>query len=511
MCRTLLSLLLFSAFASAAEPQPRFQILAIWDGCPHADDTNLPKEMDRLVAQFGKGGNGDRIGFSFIHPGKDRLRRVVKLASEKGLAIGVILAIQTHTNGKFRAFQKTDLRLYQWRANGEPGSWKGYYTGANNAGKQEITEDSRDHLVVTPSRYAQPVRDMLVVPAGQQAKEIREVMNEFPGVITIVNPVIEEELAIAAASLKEGADGWLADHSPFAVTEFRDWLRHSGEYDAEGGAYAGQGAPEAITGGYIDIRGKKRSPFYDDPTPADAAKTGDSFNAKFGTSFTSWKLRYWDMEAFPAAITDAAFDPTPEQGAGSVEGGFDAPRKREPGNAFWRAWSWDIGDQGGKFPPGYPKEAAFGFRQTLVAHFVRDVSDAAADKGIPRECIFAHQIPGERYGPRGISSASTIWSGWLPASGTVGVTLFGRIETERLKAFQAPWGIFEWHPKPNAKPEDPKLRESALRDLRDYAASGCKVLFPGWWRNEGRDRHIFPLDDSEFANAIHDFLAERAK
>lgn len=511
MFREILSVFALATTAAVAEPLPRFQVLAIWDGGPHADDATLPKEMDRLIAQFGKGGNGDRVGFSFIHPGKEKLRRMVKMASEKGLAIGVILAIQTHTNGKFRAYQKSDLRMYQWRANGEPGSWQGYYTGANNAGKQEIKEDSRDHLVPTPSRYAGPVREPLLLQAAKQAKEIREVMNEFPGVITIVNPVIEEELAIAAASLKEGADGWLADYSPFAVAEFRDWLRHTGKYDADGGAYAGQGALEAITGEQVEIRGKKRSPFYDDPSPGDAAGTGATFNATFGTAFTTWRLRYWDLESFAAPITDAAFDPTPETGAGSVEGGFDAPRKREPGNAFWRAWSWDIGNQGGKFPPGYPKQAAFGFRQVLVAHFVRDVSDAAAAEGIPREAIFAHQIPAERYGPRGISSASTVWSGWLPASGTVGITLFGRIEPERLTAFQAPWGIFEWHPKPNAKPEDPKLRENALRDLRDYTAAGCRVLFPGWWRNEGRDRHIFALDDSEFANAIRDFLAERAK
>jgi hypothetical protein len=363
--------------------------------------------------------------------------------------------------------------------------------------------------------------------ATRQAREIREVMNEFPGVITVVNPVIEEELAIAAASLKENADAWLADYSPFAVAEFRDWLRHTGAYDADGGKFAGEGAPEAITGAPVEIRGKRRSPFYDDATPEDAHGSGVSFNAKFGTHFTTWKLRYWDLEGSPAAITDAAFDPTPESGAGSEPGGFDAPRRRQPGEAFWRAWSWDPADQGGKFPPGYPREAAFGFRQVEVANFVRDACAAVALQGIERECIFAHQIPGERYGPRATSSASTVWSGWLPSpapagagtaadgaknhAGTVGITLFGRIEPERLKVFAAPWGIFEWHPKPNAKPEDPKLRETALRDLREYAAADCRVLFAGWWRNEGRDRHIFPLDDSEFAKGIREFLEERGK
>ncbi len=515
--------LLLAAYAtgalSAAEPavsqsppatlQNSFCIFAIWDGIMGAPEAKIREQMDRLKTQFGTGNRYHRTGFAFIKPGKEQLRLICRLAKEKGLNIGVITGEQTHSNGGFKKAFAQDLRCYQWRANGK--NWQGYYVGKNDAGKVEVSENSRDHLVPTPSRYCKLVRDYLFARDRTKARELHEVMTEFPGVIMVVNGVIEEELAIAAASMKgPDAEGYLADYSPFAVTEFRDWLRHTGLYDADTGACAGQGAPEAIVGPFAVIKGKKRSPFYDDPNPGYAYGGGKSFNDSFGTFFTTWKLRYWDLEAFPEPITDQNFDPSPQSGRGFVEGGFDPPRLRNK-SAWWSAWSWENDDHGKKFPPGYPQKAAYGFRQVLVANFVRDTFDEFAKEGLSRELMFAHQIPGERMGGRALSSASTIWSGWLPKSGTVGVTQFGRVDPAQITPLAPRWGIFEWHPLPNSKPDEQKLYDTATRDLLAYYNSGCCALFAGWWLNDlkANARTIFPLDDSNFARAIHDFLAAR--
>jgi hypothetical protein len=495
-------------------PQNSFHIFAIWDHIMGAREDEIRAEMDRLIVQFGPGNHYHRIGFAFIQPGPEQLRLICRLAHEKGLEAGVILGGGTHSNGAFRHEFSTDLRCFQWRQDGK--SWQGYFTGENNANHLEIKEDSRDHLVPSPSRYCRPVFNYFLSRDTEKARQLHAVMTEIPGVVTVINGVIEEELAVGAAALNgPQSDGLLADYSPFAVTEFRDWLRHTGHYDADGGWFAGQGAPEAIVGPFFEIKRHLRSPFYDDPDPGNANRTGKSFNETFGTAFTTWQLEYWDLDAWPEPITDPAFNPAPESGRGSVAGGFDAPRHRDA-SAWWTTWSWDYDDRGKQFPPGNPAAPAYGFRQVMIANFVRDKFKLFAEQGLPRELMFPHQIPGEAVGDKRCrSSASPIWSGYLPLSGNVGITRFGPIDPalltqySRLDPHSSGWGIFEWHPRPNSKPEDQQLYDTALHDLQTYYAAGCHALFAGWWRNEKTDRNIFPLDDSAFARAIHDFLASR--
>jgi hypothetical protein len=157
-----------------------------------------------------------------------------------------------------------------------------------------------------------------------------------------------------------------------------------------------------------------------------------------------------------------------------------------------------------------------------VAHFVRDVADLLIAEGLPKELLYAHQIPAELLGDmpvgahRALSSASTIWSGYLPQNGHVGITRFGPIDTSMITQYSRNWGIFEWHPAPNRPPESPILYRAALHDLRTFVASGCHILFPGWWNvpvngryRDARVRKIFPLNDSNFAKAIKKFLAEQ--
>ena len=311
------------------------------------------------------------------------------------------------------------------------------------------------------------------------------------------------------------SDDKLADYSPFAVTEFRDWLRHTGQYDADTGKYAGQGAPAPITGPYTFAKGKLRSPFYGAADP-NAPAGGSSFNDRFGTKFTTWTLKYWDLEAYPGKITDEQFNPTPAEGRGYTEGGFDAPRRRDA-SPWWTAWSWDYQDRGNRYPPGDPAAPAFGFRQVEVHNFVVDMLRVAVRARLPANLLFAHQIPGETAGaPRDRSGATPTWTGFLPFNGTVGITRFGPFDPKlaldytRTIPQSRGWGIFEWHPQPDADPRSPKLYRKASADLQTYYRAKCHHLFAGWWSvGESKQSKTFPLADSEFAHAIKDFMASR--
>ena len=461
----------------------------------------------KIKEQLGFGNLYHRLGISFIYgPNVDSdVRPACELAQEAGIHVGLIFALQSHTREDYRALGAKDFRLYQWRKDGN--DWKGSFT---SSGTIEVPEDQRDYKIPTPSRYAAPLREYNFLQAGEWAKSVKKLMSDFPGVITCINGPIEEELVVGGMNNQDK----LGDYSPFAVTEYRDWLRHSGLYDASSGKYAGEGASKLIIGDLMDFNGTLRSQFYDDATPEDNNGTGVSFNAFFGTHFTTWSLRYWDLDIYPAAITDVNFDCSPESGLGFCAGGFDAPRILDANSKFWKAWSYDTPDQGGNYPTGNPVSPAYGFRQNLTRNFVRDLFDVVASIGIPREIMYAHQIPGEALGDftggggRNRSSASTVWSGYLEKSQTVGITRFGDINPGLMTQYADDWGIFEWHTAPNAAPTSQALYDASINALNNYYQHKVHYLFPGWW-TKGAPDIIFPLNDSRFAVAIKDFMQAR--
>jgi hypothetical protein len=504
--RTPFVFLLATVPVAAQEPDARntLHILPIWDALmrPDLKEDAIRTEMDRLTAQCGKGNRFHKLGFSFIYPGNpETLQRNCRLAQEKGLHLGVIIGLQTHGNAGFAKRFTGDLRNFQWRTDGQ--TW--------NGGLETLPH----RAPLSSSRYCDEVRKATETEGRKQAREILAAMKEFPGVIAVVNPLIEQGLG---GGKSENGTLIYNDCGPYTTTEFRDWLRHTGRYDADGGAYAGQGAPEAITGPHPTILGKRRSPFYDDADPNDANGTGKSFNRHFGTGFASWKLRYYDLDANPDALKDAKTNPMPGEGKAFVGGGFQIPAP-DPLSPFWRAWTWVNQEQGGKDPPGTPAEPAFGFAQVMSRNFVNDFAGWLIEEGLPKDRIYAHQVPTEELGdsPTGLMQARTmgmgIWTGYIPKAGTVGITRFGSIDPKRLTRYAPHWGIFEWHPQPGAGPKDQRLYDAAKRDLENYSANGCRFLFPGWWhpadKPDATHTKTFPLPDSRFTEAIRDFLAAR--
>ena len=466
-------------------------------------------QMLKMIDQLGEGNLYHRLGFSMIYsPGADMaVRELCELARKHGTHAGLIFALQSHTRPDYRKIADKDLRLYQWRMDGE--DWKGAFT---TSGTLEVPEDQRDYKIPTPSRLAAPLRAYNAAKAASWADGVLDLMADYPGVVVCINGPIEEELAIGGHSntLK------LADYSPYAITEFRDWLRHTGIYDDTDGTFAGEGATEHVIGELVDFNGTLRSQFYDDPTPDESNGTGTSFNEFFGRQFSTWSLRYWDLQLFPDPITDPGFDCSPELGPGHTQGGFDAPRVMNVRDRFWEAWTYDIPDQGGKYPDGNPGNPGYGFRQNLVRNFVRDMFEVLAEAGLPGEMMYAHQIPGEALGNftgaggRNRSSASTIWTGYLEKSGTVGITRFGDIDPALVTQYAPDWGIFEWHTLPNPHLQFGDLYATSMNHMNKFYAAHCHILFPGWWKDEApAPDETFPLNDSKFAQAIGDFMQAR--
>ena len=486
--------------AAQNDSSDSFCILPIYDPLTSGlSDAALQTEMDKLKAQVGPPRRYFKVGFSHIIGGLTSASNHARMAKANGLSVGYIVALQTHdANTTTLNVANQDLRLYQWRLDGK--TWKGKNTGTSS----NPAYPSRD-ICVTPSRYATALQNSYKSQAQTIANNIKTIMGNYPGTVAVVNAAIEEELATG-----DGTDTYLADYSPFAVTEFRDWLRHTGMYDDVIGTFAGQGAPAAITGTFVTAsNGAFTSPFYDDPAPGTLAsgRAGKTFNATFGTSFTTWTLAYWDLTAYPSAITDPTFTPAPPAGAtGNTAGGFDPPRVRNAANAYWNAWSYDVLDHGGTYPVGNPSAPAFGFRQVMVKHFVNDLLSWIAAVGIPKQLLYAHQIPGETAGAiRARTGADPMWTGVSDFNGHLGVTRFGSFPYDLAQTYSQNWGIFEWHPQPGAAADDPALYSSTISSLNNYYANGAHVLFPGWWENTNSS--TFLLTDSNFAVGLHDWLA----
>ena len=462
--------------------------------------------MDKMTSQFGEGNLYYQTGFSNIYAGYTMTERECRLAKEKGLRIGIIFGNQTHTQPGLIPLWDQDIRCYQWRLDGK--SW--YFSAGLNTGDVILPGELRDSAVYSPSRLCTPVRTKLMTQINTDAKDVLKIMSMYPGVISILNGIIEEELAMGG----QKDNNYLADYSPYAITEFRDWLRHTGIYDDVSGTNKGEGAPAAIIGNLISINGVSRSQFYDDPTPDNANGTGQSFNAKFGTAFTTWSLMYYDLTAFPNPIVapkvKTDFNPTPLSGYGFIAGGFDAPRVVNAANSYWNAWSWDVLDHAGAYPTGNPTNPAFGFRQQMVKNYIKDVFKAYADAGLPTDKMYPHQIPDEEVGVgRSRSGASPVWTGFLELSNNVGITKpGGKTTPSNSTQYSQSWGIFEWHPLAFSKSFDQALYTAANTDLNNYYQNNCHALFPGWWSADTINK-IFPLNDSRFGVAIKQFLSLR--
>ncbi|MCC6466282.1 MAG: hypothetical protein IT463_13165 [Planctomycetes bacterium] len=290
-----------------------------------------------------------------------------------------------------------------------------------------------------------------------------------------------------------GDERWF-DYGPYTQTEFRDWLCHKGEF-AKGGRYEGKGCP-----------GGER--FSDDPSPEKAQGKGTSFNAAYGTKFTTWQLKYWDLEAFPGELPHSAKGMPAAGERGFVEGGFDAPRA--PGQPLWALWNC-------------AREEAPGFLQWRIHQSMIEYVKIAFDAGVPKSEIWTRQH-GLHYDPAREGKARNIemapWMNVTPWS-QMGFNTYGAGSNHQAKWREAGriaaangvhWGSFEVHPAY----KDPFAMPAAtyLQCIRGYYDNGAHLFRAACWGGRvsaesahGINKGDMLIKGTPFEAAIREFLA----
>lgn len=292
-----------------------------------------------------------------------------------------------------------------------------------------------------------------------------------------------------------GGDAWYADYSPFAVAEFRDWLTHRGFF-AKGQPLAGKGR-------------KGGEDFSDDPSPA-AAKGGNrSFNQAYGTDFTTWELKYWDLDRFAEPLERGAKGMPVKGERGFVEGGFDSPRA--PGQPLWALYQCNLEDS-----PGY--------RQWRIADALRELLRVAVEEcGVPKSDIWTRQH-GCALRSSGVEHARASLAPWMNVTphNNMGFNLYGVPREAKIWAAVAAqakeagcdWGSFEFHPSPY---DLNKLSQAeyalALQLFWDHGARYVRAVT--WLgNNTGQSEHgmaagTMRIRDTPFEPALREFLATR--
>jgi len=332
---------------------------------------------------------------------KEDVNTLIKAAKAKGVRLHLVLTSGVARNlGVYRAAKDEDIRNCQW------------YNDNKLAADDQITLDVMDSVIFgTLSRYARKMRANLEAKSRASMVFLKQAIAENVDTLIAVSGWGEAELSFHRIDHTKSIQDAFCDYSPFAVLEFRDWIRHEGLY-REGGKYSGQGYSK---GGsiYQGAAGLVR------------------FNADWGTAFSTWDLRFFnwsladDFDRNPedAANNDPRRIPRPSYSHGNmmpasrpdyIAGGFDPPRIMAPGQKFWDLWEL--------------------FRETMVAHFVRDAAQWASEAGIAADRWFSHQIPADylyntnpsvpNKNARFFTSASALWTANIAPYGGAGATIY---------------------------------------------------------------------------------------
>ncbi len=335
---------------------------------------------DLLNAHFPITGPYMRMGVSLKDPvtrvtDVSPILEVAQRAHTANLALGIhVDTAPHHLSGDLETLRQSDRRYNQWESDGT------FYS----TGQDDLT-------CITPSRYADELMETRQTLAGITGVGFEAAREMFPNTLVYINGPIEVEFRRA-----EDNDHHYADYSPFAITEFRDWLCHRGRYNDGTGTFSGDGIPLSLI---------HEKDFSRDPSPNEHFGVGVNFNEYFETEFTTWNILYWDPDIYPQAL---AIDSNPRPGPGEsgyIDGGFHPPREVDGelvgGNSRFHA-VWD----------GFYNDQGLGFRQMQIYYYVRDHAQWISETGVPIEYIFTHQIPSDFLNNwiRLRSSASPAWT-----------------------------------------------------------------------------------------------------
>jgi hypothetical protein len=359
-----------------------------------------------------------------------------------------------------------DVRNAQWFSDG-------WIATPEEVGGADVTPRG---AWITPSRYAQPLRNRIEESVRIIGERLAAAAEEFPETLRSISGDAEVELSFARNLDSEGrsrAGGrvLLADYSPFMVAEFRDWLRNR--------RYAGDHSPAS-----------------------DDDRDGHTFNQDFGQQFQTWQLRYYETSGpIPFRQYQALPEKLPRSGPYFVQDGFDAPRNAEPGKPFWKAWQE--------------------FRELVVSNYLRDYGTWITGGGrIPRSRFYTHQIPADYlFGAKSVArletSASPLETAFISPIGSAGVTVFDLYDGKTHSRTSNPdlFRRLEWS-GPHcgiivyslSVPPD-SVENSYLKELRAMNKFRPAIIAPFAWTNDPQHQQ-YRVQDTAFERALRKFVQE---
>ncbi|MHC5038244.1 MAG: hypothetical protein ACYTHM_13090 [Planctomycetota bacterium] len=364
---------------------------------------------------------------------------------------------------------QNDIRTGQWLSDGTPGLKKG----------------SGGPPFYTLSRYNDPVWNNMRADALAAGKEFKAALDRGSPVSVLAIP---NELTYSFPVPQDVGAGY----EPHMVAEFRDWLAHRGRY-AKGGPFEGEGWP----GG---------EPFSDDPSPAKAKGRHGSFNATFRTSFSTWTLKYWDIEKFPDPLPPGS-SLTPGAGQpGFTRGGFDAPRRTsDPLLPYWQGMD-------------HKKPS---FRALAVHRALTMIQKIIHEAGVPKDRIFTRSK--ERWYGRYTDFGKNTplralvpgWTAYTPF-GNPGYNLYlnggttdwltGSIALNLKEAKRTTWAVTEFHPySDHAMDHDADAYFESLKGFWEMDTApryiGCAK-----WNSVRKHQNRWRIKGTPFVEALQRFV-----
>jgi len=484
-----LSLSIVFGLVAEELPKPTYDnsIMFSWTHDFSADDQS---EMDYVKSQFGNGLYAPLMYSKFysiamdwkVNPAssssnitgfKAKIDSLTAYAKKNGIGLhltlnyGMARVVTYYNDAKIE-----DIRNAQWyndnnissssqqRSATDSAQWKADLHGfdqfsLDHTGQESLstplagTSVINKYVFTTLSRYARKLRAHLSGKVSAGFAYLKQVQDANPTVHIVVSAPGESELNSLRLNAGPIQD-YFCDYSPFAVMEFRDWITHEGLY-APGQPYDGQG----YSGGGSKYQG---------------ASGLSKFNSDFGTSFSTWNLKYFNWSLSDAVDTDYTDSSNPDpniipvsqyvyngmkpaSGGNYISNGFDPPRTMVTlgTDAYFDLW--------------------FSFREHLVYHYVKDMTDLARASGFNKEKYYTHQIPGDYlFGTRPndpaiptlnnryYSSASPMWTADQYSDNGMGITLydikyptwFARTSLygiDGASSMSDNWAALEYHPE----------------------------------------------------------------
>jgi len=447
-----LFVVVFSFLNSEEIPRPTYDnsvIFSVTYNLVHDD----PAEIGYIQNQFGNGLYARLLFSTFFGPDmdwytdinnigdgiqafKDRVDSHIEKAKQFNVGIHLTMTYGMARNVKhYKTAKEEDIRNAQWyndnnisaqsqmRGTSTPGeSHSGSIIKMNHADEEYMAQPMADSSVInnyvfaTPSRYARKLRAHLETKVRAAFDHLKQVQDANPNILIIISAPGESELNNFRLNESQYLQDYFCDYSPFAVLEFRDWIKHEGLY-ADGEKYSGEG----YANGGSQYQG---------------ASGLANFNSDFGTSFTTWDLKNYNWSLSDPVDTDYtdSFNPDPRIipvsqyiyngmmptfGSNYISGGFDPPRVMQtPGtNDFYDLWHT--------------------FRETMIYHYVKDMAKIARESGFSKAHYYTHQIPADYLfgtrphdplipylNPRYYSSASPLWTADCYSDIGLGITLY---------------------------------------------------------------------------------------